>query len=202
MVKSALSLLNLARLARIAAFLLFLTPWATASCAPGPAAQNMAASAADDARWTLSATGLDLAAGAVAIESGIPLDTMPSLPLTGTSAAALAGALLILLSLGATLLPRRNARLIAPAAAALAAAALAFAVLDQFPAALHAWAAAGARGHGVTAADELARLIDLRIAVEPGFWLTLAALSVAILLDLFAWRRSRPALAPPQPPVY
>lgn len=194
MTLSTPSFLTLARLARLAALLLFLTPWANASCVPGPAAQNMAASSADDARWTLRATGAELAAGTAAFESGISLDAMPPNPFAAPDPAILAALALLLASLAATFIRRRALRAAAAMAGlVLAAAALCFALPYHFPRVLTAWVAQGARGNGVTTAADLARLAELRIHVELGFWLTLAALGAALLFDIGAWWRVRPA---------
>lgn len=183
-----LSMSNLARIAKVVALLLFLLPWVTVSCAE---------------QTLITMTGVDLATGRVTMTN----------PMTGVSEnppgagesdmLVIVGALLILLSLGATfLLGRRTGALAAMAGSAAAAAALAYTVLVRVPDSARAGATAGGTGANQGMSDaQIAEMI--RVNIEIGFWLVLAALAAAIVLNLLAMRAPEaPAerVAAPAPP--
>ena len=199
---------NLARAAKILALLLFLLPWVTISCSPQALSQGGgpdAAAMAGAGDMTIArATGAQLAMGTVVATNPNPSASPPPNPFDRPNYAIMGGALLILLSLAATfLLKGSRAALVAAGGCALAAAALCYAMLVQVPAAVRASFAGGTGGGGAPPLDplELARLIQVK--VEIGFWLTIAALVAAILLNLLAMKGSGASAAPaasPAPP--
>ena len=187
-----LSMSNLARAAKVVALLLFLMPWVTVSCAE---------------QTLVTMTGVDLATGSVTMAN----------PMTGASERppgsgegdmlVIIGAVLILLSLAATfVLGRRTGALAAMAGSAAAAAALAYTVLVRVPDSARAGATSGGSGSTQGMSDaQIAEMI--RVNIEIGFWLVLAALAAAIVLNLLAMRSaeapaaSAAAPAPPPPPA-
>ncbi len=183
MAGSSLSLTNLARAAKVVALLLFVLPWVTISCAE----QTLA-----------SMSGVDLAMGSVTVTN----------PMTGASERppgageadmyVIAAAILILAALLATFLLKGRAGAIAAIGGCAAAAALlCYTVLVRIPAKAHESPASGSGAEGMTE-QQLAELI--RIDVALGFWLTIAALAAAIVLNVMAMRGPRPAPVEPPPP--
>jgi hypothetical protein len=181
-----LSMLNLARVAKIVALLLFVLPWVTVSCAE---------------QTLISMTGVDLATGKITMTN----------PMTGASESppgsgggdmlVVVGAILILLALAATfVLKRRTGALAAMAGSAGAAAALAYTVLVRVPesARANALSSGNAGTQGMSDA-QIAEMI--RVNIEIGFWLVLAALAAAIVLDLLAMRGADAAAAPAAAPA-
>lgn len=184
---------NLARAAKILALLLFLLPWVTISCSPQALSQGGgpdAAAMAGAGDVTIArATGTQLAMGTVVATNPNPSASPPPNPFDRPNYAIMGGALLIMLSLAATFLLKGSRGAIAAAGGcALAAAALCYAMLVQVPAAVRASFAGGGGGAGASPLDplELARLIQVK--VEIGFWLTIAALVAAVVLNLLGMR--------------
>jgi hypothetical protein len=175
-----LSKTNLGRIAKVIALLLFVLPWVTVSCAN---------------QTLVSMSGVDLATGHI---------TMAANPLGAGSALnapaehhgdllVILGAALILAGIAVTFALKGARGLMAAAACAAAAVlALAYAVLVKLPAAARADATTGAGGGtaGGPTAEQIAQMI--RINVEIGFYLCLAALIAAIVLDLLAMKETGP----------
>ncbi|MBX3560871.1 MAG: hypothetical protein KF780_03565 [Sphingomonas sp.] len=169
-----LPLFNLARGAKGVALLLFLLPWVTISC---------------QGQDLVSFSGYNLATGSVSVPN----------PMTGAAEtppgagerdiAVLAAALLILLSIAATfVLKRGQAALVAAGGAAVAALLISYTVLVKVPAQMRESAAAEG-GAGMNQ-QELANMIS--VDVEIGFWLTLAALVAAVVLNWLSRGRASP----------
>lgn len=179
-----LSMSNLARIAKVVALLLFILPWVTVSCGE---------------QTLISMSGVDLATGHVTMTN----------PVTGASESppgagkadmlVIAGAILILLSLAATfILKGRTAALAAIAGTGLAAASLAYTVLVRVPDSARAGAnTSGESGAPGMSQAQLAEMIHVNI--EIGFWLVLAALAAAIVLNLLAMKAPATAAAAPPP---
>lgn len=180
-----LTMSNLARIAKVVALLLFLLPWVTISCAE---------------QTLVSMSGVDLATGSITMTN----------PVTGASERppgagrgellVIAGAILILLSLAANfVLKGRTGAMAAIAGIALAAAALAYAVLVRVPHSARAGAITGGGGGGGPSGMSQAQLAEMiRVNIEIGFWLTLAALAAAIVLDALSLKGpGAPVPAPP-----
>lgn len=180
---AGLSMTNLGRIAKVVALLLFVLPWVTVSCAD---------------QTLVSMTGIDLATGHI---------TMAANPMGGPNMATPAshggdlfvilGAVLILVGLAVTFVIRGSKGAMAAAAcAALAALSLAYTVLVRLPGAARADATTGAAGGGGGAggpsAEQIAAMIKVNIQI--GFYLCLAALIAAVVLDFLAMKRSS---APP-----
>jgi hypothetical protein len=184
-----LSMTNLGRIAKVVALLLFVLPWVTVSCAD----QTLA-----------SMTGVDLATGHI---------NMAANPLGGPSSAAPAqhsgdllviiGALLIVAGLVLSFILRGSKGAMAAAAcAALAAISLAYAVMVRLPGAARADAMTGAGGGGGAGGptpEQIAQMI--KVNVQVGFYLCLAALIAAVLFDFMATRGNSPAAAAAAPPA-
>jgi len=202
---SLLSMTNLARIAKIVALLLFLLPWVTVSCSgqalgtmAGPQAAQTAQMPPGTGDLVLAkASGFQLATGTVTPNNPNPNPSAnpPPNPFEKPDYGILGGALLILLSLAAGfVLKGRQGALAGAAGAALAFILLCYAVLVQLPKAVYAsFEGAGSGSSPIPAAD-LAQLI--KVHVEIGFWLTIAALAAAVLLDLLALKTRAPAAAP------
>ena len=185
-----LSTLNLGRIAKLIALLLFVLPWVTVSCAD----QTLA-----------SMSGLDLATGNIHVAAN---------PLGGPTAPAPAdhpgdilvilGAVLILAGIAVTFVLRGSrGAMAAGACAALAAVSLAYTVLIKLPGAARADATTGAGGGGAggPTAEQIAEMIKVNIQI--GFYLCLAALIAAVVFDFMAMKgKSVPgaAAAPPAEP--
>jgi len=188
-----LSMTNLARIAKVVALLLFLLPWVTISCAE---------------QTLVSMTGVNLATGNVTMTN--PMTGATESPAGSNSSTeqflVIAGAVLILLSLVASfLLKGSKGALIGAVTAAAAGICLAYTVLVRIPGAARADGALGGGGGPVGAGgptpEQLAQMIQVHVQI--GFWLVLAALIAAVVLDVLAMKGAGPATveaAPPAPP--
>src|SRR3954468_16494194 len=170
-----LSMTNLGRIAKVVALLLFVLPWVTVSCAD---------------QTLVSMTGVDLATGHV---------SMAANPLGGTGAAVPAqhggdllvilGAVLILAGLVVTfILKGSKGAMAAAACAALAAGSLAYTVLVKIPgtARTDATTRTGGSGAGGPTPEQIAEMIKVNIQI--GFYLCLAALIAAIVFDFLSMK--------------
>lgn len=182
-----LSMGNLARIAKVIALLLFVLPWVTISCAE---------------QTLVSMSGVDLVTGNITMTN----------PMTGASESppgqnggdlyVIIGAVLILLSLVATfLLKGSKGALVAAIGSAAAAACLAYTVLVRIPNAARADSAMGGAGGGGGAGgpspEQIAQMIQVNVQI--GFWLVLAALAAAVVLNVLAMKGSAPAAAAAAP---
>ena len=175
---------NLARVAKLLALLLFLLPWVTVSCAEQP---------------LISMSGLDLATGNVTMTNPVTHVT-ESAPGAGKGdLLVMIGAIFILLSLAATfVLNRRTGAIAAIAGCALAAAALAYTVLVRIPKSAHEGALTGSGGGASQGVNQAQIAEMIRVHIEIGFWLVLAALAAAIVLNFMAMKgAAAPAADPP-----
>ena len=184
-----LSMTNLGRIAKVVALLLFLLPWVTVSCAD----QTLA-----------SMTGVDLATGNIHVAAN---------PMGGPGAASPAqhkgdllviiGAVLILAGLAVTfVLKGSKGAMAAGACAALAAVSLAYTVMVKIPGAARADATAGAGGGGGAGGPTPAQIAEMiRVNIEIGFYLCLAALIAAIAFDFMAMKGTSPAASVAVPPA-
>jgi hypothetical protein len=183
-----LSMTNLGRIAKVVALLLFVLPWVTVSCAD---------------QTLVSMTGVDLATGHI---------TMGANPMGGASTAVPAqhsgdlfvilGAVLILAGLAVTfVLKGSRGTMAAGACAALAAASLAYTVLVKIPGTARADATSGAGGGGAggPSPEQIAEMIKVNIQI--GFYLCLAALIAAIVFDFLAMKGSAAPAAAAAPPA-
>lgn len=184
-----LSMLNLARIAKIVALLLFVLPWVTVSCAD---------------QTLVTMTGIDLATGKVMMTN--PMTGVAERPPGGgePDMLVIVGALLILLALVASfVLKRRTAALAAIGGSALAALALGYTVLVRIPGEARTGALSNGGGSSQGMSDaQIAEMI--RVNVEIGFWLVLAALAAAVVLNFLAMKAAdapAAAAAPPAPPA-
>jgi hypothetical protein len=211
---------NLARVAKLLALLLFLLPWVTVSCSPqafselvgneagtgGPPPSMMAGARGCT---LISASGLQLAIGTASPSSdcvgGLPVNTPDAStsrndnnPFKSANIAVIAAAGLILLALLASFLLRGAARAVVGAGGCLlAAGAIVYAVLVQAPAAVRASFAQGGSGPGGSgefSPAQLERIIHTGPAI--GFWLVIAMLIGAIVLNLLAMRKPGSAATP------
>jgi hypothetical protein len=198
---SLLSMANLARIAKIVALLLFLLPWVTVSCS-GQALGTMAGPQAQAGQMPpgtgdlvlAKASGFQLATGTVTPTNPNPNPsaTPPANPFEKPDYGILGAALLILLSLAAGfVLKGRQGALVGAVGAALAAVLLCYSVLVQLPRAVYASFAGAGGGSAPIPPADLAQLI--KVSIEIGFWLTIAALAAAVLLDLLALKKHVPA---------
>jgi hypothetical protein len=184
-----LTMTNLGRIAKVIALLLFVLPWVTVSCAD---------------QTLVSMSGVDLATGHI---------SMAANPMGGPSAAAapsehggdllvIIGAVLILAGIAVTfVLKGSKGAMAAGACAALAAASLAYTVLVRIPGAARHDATTGAGGGGGAGGpspEQIAEMIKVNIQI--GFYLCLAALIAAIVFD-FMSMRATPAAAAAAPPA-
>lgn len=170
----ALDLFNFARAAKVVALLLFLLPWVTVSCGE----QRMA-----------TMTGYDLATGSVTVHNPMtgvaerpPGKEGPDLPVAG-AALLIVGALIL-----GFVLSRGLAALIGMAGSAAAAALISYTVWVRIPGESHAPPSGGGEGSGMFNEQQIAELI--RVDVVNGYWLTMAALIGAILLNWLARSRA------------
>ena len=184
-----LSKTNLGRIAKVLALLLFVLPWVTVSCAN---------------QTLVSMSGVDIATGHVTLMAN-PLGAGSALSAPAEHQGdpfVILGAALILAGIAVTFaLKGARGLMIAAACAGVAVLSLAYAVLVKLPAAARADATTGAGGgtpSGPTAA-QIAEMI--RVNVEIGFYLCLACLIAALVLDLLAMRETGPpgAMAAPPP---
>lgn len=208
---------NLARIAKIVALLLFLMPWVVVSCSPeamrnGNAPPPMMPGAGPSGGQELArATGLQIASGTVQWRmpqqpQQAPASAQePAKPWSAPDMPALAGALLILLSLAASFLIKgRTGALAAAVGSLLAACALYYSVMIAGRAAVQAYFSAagqGSSGGGGPSAADIARMIAYE--VQTGFWLVLVALAAAVVLNVLAMQGSTApaAAATPEPPA-
>jgi len=186
-----LSMTNLGRIAKVIALLLFVLPWVTVSCAE---------------QTLVSMTGLDLATGQINMASN-PMGGPPATAPTGHSdLLVVIGAVLILAGLVLSfVLKGSKGAMAAGACAAAAAVALAYTVLVRIPGAARADATASAGGSGAGAGgptpEQIAEMI--KVNIEIGFYLCLAALIAAVVFDFMAMKKSTApaaAVAPPADP--
>ena len=185
-----LSMSNLARIAKVVALLLFVLPWVTVSCAE---------------QTLISMSGVDLATGQLTMNN----------PMTGASESppgagkgdmlVIIGAILILLSLAATyVLKGKTGAMAAIAGCVLAGGALAYTVLVRIPDSAREGALAGGGGGGASQGMNQAQIAEMiRVNIEIGFWLVLAALAAAVVLNFLAMKGSEApaAAAAPAPPA-
>jgi len=113
------------------------------------------------------------------------------------------GAALIVLSLVATfVLKGGKGWLVAAIGSAAAAACLAYTVLVRIPAEVRAnptAAAGGGGGAGGPTPEQIAQMIQINVQI--GFWLVLAALAAAVVLNVLAMKGGAPAVAESAPPA-
>jgi hypothetical protein len=180
---------NLARIAKVVALLLFILPWVTISCAETP---------------LITMSGVDLVTGHVTMTN----------PMTGATEAppgadhgewlVIIGAVLILLSLAATfLLKGARGALVGAIGSAAAAACLAYTILVKIPNDAHNSGAMNAGGGGAAGGPSAAQIQQMiQVHVQIGFWLVLAALAAAVVLNVLAMKgKAAPvAVAVPAPP--
>jgi len=166
-------LANVARALKLIAFLFFLLPWVTVSCAD---------------QTLVSMSGLDLATGSVTVHNPIsgeithpPDSGHPDWPV-------LIAALLIVAALILSFVLRGALAALAPIGALAAAAGLiCYSVLVRIP----DKARADATAQTVEGLNR-AQIHDLiRVETAAGFWLTLAALAAAIVVSWMASMRTR-----------
>lgn len=169
------TMFNLARGAKLVALLLFMLPWVTISCA-------------DQTLATMS--GFDLATGSVTVNN--PMGGGSVTPASSGNeqpdVPVLLAAILIVLALGLTfVLKRGQATMAAMASCAAAAALISYTVFVRVPAKAVANPSAGAGAGGDSGMfneQQIAEMIRVDYAI--GFWLTLGALGLAILLNWLA----------------
>jgi hypothetical protein len=186
-----LSMTNLARIAKVVALLLFILPWVTISCAE---------------QTLVSMTGVDLVTGHISMTNPMTGATESPPGQSGGDMLVIIGAVLILLSLVASfLLKGSKGALIGAVTAAAAALCLAYTVLVRIPGTARANGAMGGAGGPVGAGgptpEQMAQMIQVHVQI--GFWLVLAALVAAVVLDVLAMKGAAPATveaAPPAPP--
>ena len=183
-------LFNLARGLKGIALLLFLIPWVTVSCG---------------GTELVSMSGYDLATGAISVRNPMTgqVETPPANAGSGGGRGSdmwvIAAAGLIVAGLVLTfVLPRAVAALLAAVASIGAAGLIGYTVLARLPAEMREqpMAPPGAAGGGGSAADMgmNAQQLAAMIKVEPqlGFWLLLAALVAAAVLNIMARGRAGP----------
>ncbi len=172
-----LGFMNLARGAKLVALLLFLLPWVTISCAE----QTLA-----------SMSGLDLATGSVTMHNPMTGQSERPPGNEGPDYPVLVAGILIGLALVLGFVVKRSLAIwMGMVGSALAAALISYTVFIRIPEKTHSAppAAGGAdAGSGMFNEQQLAELIRVDVAV--GFWLTLAALLAAILLNWLARTRA------------
>jgi len=181
-----LSKLNLGRIAKVIALLLFVLPWVTVSCAD---------------QTFVSLTGVDLATGHVSMMAAPMGGPSLTAPTEHPNLFVILAALLIVAGLVLTFVLRgAKGAMAAAGCAALAALLLAYTMFVEIQAKARADAAAsaGGSGSGAPPPEQLAELI--RVNIQIGFYLCLAALIAAVVLDLLAMKESAPpAVAAPPP---
>ena len=179
------SMINLGRIAKVVALLLFVLPWVTVSCAD---------------QTLVSMTGVDLATGHINMASN-PLGTGTATPAEhGGDIFVIVGAVLILVGLVLSfLLKGTKGAMAAAGCAALAAISLAYTVLVRIPGAARADAtnSAGGSGAGGPSPEQIAEMIKVNIQI--GFYLCLAALIAAVLFNFMAMKGNTAATAVPAP---
>lgn len=187
-----LSMSNLARIAKVVALLLFVLPWVTVSCAE---------------QTLISMSGLDLATGSVTMTNPMTgVSESPPGAARGGDMLVIIGAVLILLSLAATfVLKGRTGAMAAIGGTLLAGAALAYTVLVRIPDSAREGALAGGGGSASQGMNQAQIAEMIRVNIEIGFWLVLAALAAAVVLNFLAMKGlnapAAAAAAPPAPPA-
>ena len=182
------SMTNLGRIAKVIALLLFVLPWVTVSCAD---------------QTLVSMSGVDLATGHINMAANPMGGAMPTAPAEhGGDLLVIIGAVLILAGLVLSFVLRGSRGAMAAAAcAALAAISLAYTVLVRIPGAARADATTGTGGSsaGGPTPEQIAEMIKVNIQI--GFYLCLAALVAAVIFDFLAMRGTPiVAAAPPAEP--
>jgi hypothetical protein len=182
------SMINLGRIAKVVALLLFVLPWVTVSCAD---------------QTLVSMTGVDLATGHINMASN-PMGGGAALPAQhGGDLLVIIGAVLILAGLVLSfVLKGAKGAMAAAACAALAAISLAYTVLIRIPGAARADATnstGGAGSAGGPSPEQIAEMIKVNIQI--GFYLCLAALIAAVLFDFMAMKGTKPAVLVASPPA-
>lgn len=184
-----LSMGNLARIAKVVALLLFVLPWVTISCAE---------------QTLVSMSGVDLVTGHITMTNPMTGATESPPGQNGGDLYVIIGAVLILLSLVATfVLKGSKGALVAAAGSAAAAACLAYTVLVRIPDAARAdgamGGAGGPAGAGGPTPEQIAQMIQVHVQI--GFWLVLAALVAAVVLNVLAMKGgAAPIAAAADPP--
>ncbi|MEA3031610.1 MAG: hypothetical protein QOG13_2935 [Sphingomonadales bacterium] len=187
-----LSMGNLARIAKVIALLLFVLPWVTISCAE---------------QTLVSMSGVDLVTGHISMTNPMTGATESPPGMNGGDLFVMIGAALIVLSLIATfVLKGGKGWLVAAVGSAAAAICLAYTVLVRIPGearANPAAAAGGGGGAGGPTPEQIAQMIQIHVQI--GFWLVLAALAAAVVLNVLAMKGGAAPVAvavpaPPPPP--
>jgi hypothetical protein len=180
-----LTMTNLGRIAKVVALLLFVLPWVTVSCAD---------------QTLVSMSGVDLATGHISMAAnpmGGPSGSVPA-EHSGDLFVIL-GAVLILAGIAVTfVLKGSKGAMAAGACAAVAAASLAYTVLVRIPGAARHDATAGAGGGGGAGGpspEQIAEMIKVNIQI--GFYLCLAALIAAVVFDFMSMKAAPAAAAAP-----
>jgi hypothetical protein len=176
MAGSFLSQRNLASILKVVALLLFFVPWVTLSCGE---------------QTLVSMSGYNLATGTAAFHN--PMTGAIETPPGGAQSdiwVILGGALIAASLLIGLLLRNRQGAMLAIAATLGGAAALAYTILVRLPARAHE-TPTGQAASGMNS-QRLAEMI--RVNVQIGFWLLLAALVAAAILE---WLEASRAAAPP-----
>jgi len=180
-----LSMTNLGRIAKVIALLLFVLPWVTVSCAD---------------QTLVSMSGVDLATGHISMAAN-PMGGSASVPAQHSGdLLVIVGALLILAGLVVSfILKGSKGAMAAGACAALAAASLAYTVLVKIPGQARADATTGTGGGGAggPSPEQIAEMIKVNIQI--GFYLCLAALIAAVVFDFLAMKGTAPAAAAAPP---
>ncbi|HET9426791.1 MAG TPA: hypothetical protein VFO69_00380 [Allosphingosinicella sp.] len=172
--RARLSLANIAHGLKIVALLLFLLPWVTVSCAE----QNL-----------VSLSGMDLATGSITVTNPMTGENVQPAQSGEPDLPVLIGALLIALTLVAGFVVRHAAAwTVSVAGLTVAAALLIYSVLYRLPGRARESATADS-APGISE-SQIAELIRIDVAI--GFWLTLAALTGAILVTFLARSRAIP----------
>lgn len=203
-----LSYINLARLMKIVALLLFITPWVTVSCSPEALGQSAGAPMTGAPTTEIaSASGYEMATGSVVFQGAPPstAENAPPRPFSAPDPVLIGAAGMILLALFVTFVLKGAMGAGAAIGAVLAAGALLiYTVMVRVPKAVQDYFAAAGASDGPTgpAIDtaELAQMIQTR--VEIGFWLTIAAMAVAVVMLLLSMpARTAAATAAEPPPI-
>lgn len=177
--------LNIARALKVVALLFFLLPWATVSCSSGRLAETIEFEISGAPRDVIAKpSGLALASGTVRMLQEPPAagGAPPANPFATPDPFVIAGTLLILAAFGLTFV--RRGRLAALAATVSAGSLLGYAIFVRLPRAAQDYAVSLVSGDAIRGSrldpGELVRMLEVR--TEPGFWLTLAALTAAAAL--------------------
>lgn len=183
---------NLARIARVVALLLFLLPWVSVSCSTrglDQLADGPATSASSSEVPIARASGLQLATGSVSYTDTAPFSSAMgevSRLFEKPHPAVVGAALLILLSIAATfLIAGSRGAIVGIAADGLAALILCYGVLLEIPRKADAlFNRLGGHRMG----------IEIHVTAQTGFWLCVAALAAAVVLDLLSMKAARPTI--------